>query len=117
LLYFGDGGGFLRAEDVEINVVAAATKPAGTAQGITLAVDAEDAMAVDNFALTSIADATLTGAAHGLGSLARSSIASNARTGTRTSLPILIVGRSPLAAASRSHCGISRNISYQPRAL
>ena len=37
---------------------------------------------------------------HAAGSLARSSIRSSARTGTRKSLPILIVGMSPRAAAS-----------------
>jgi hypothetical protein len=37
---------------------------------------------------------------HAAGSLARSSIASNALIGTRSNLPILMVGISPRAAAS-----------------
>ena len=51
-------------ERIDVDVVAAAAKPAGAAQRVSFGANAERLMALDDFALDAIALLTVTGSAH-----------------------------------------------------
>ncbi len=64
LLHLANERGLVGAEAIDIDIVAGAAKSAGAAEGVAFGMDAKSAVAIDNFALARVADATVTSAAH-----------------------------------------------------